>query len=210
EASQLVAVLVGTGNKILDCCAAPGGKTSAIATRNPNALIAACELHTHRARKMRELVVDRRVHVVAADAQRLPFGIQFDRILADLPCSGTGTLARNPEIKWKLRPEDIPDLQARQKKIILGAVQNLEAGGRLLYSTCSLEPEEGEELVEAVLRERRDLQVIPIKEQIVKLKEAGEIVWPDLDSLIVGNYLRTLPGIHPCDGFFAAVLECIR
>lgn len=207
EASQLVALLLGAGSKILDCCAAPGGKTSAVAARNPKAMIAACELHTHRARKMRELVRDRRVHVVGADAQKLPFNIQFDRILADLPCSGTGTLARNPEIKWKLRPEDISDLQVRQKKILAGALQNLEAGGRLLYSTCSLEPEEGEQVVEAALDEHPNLQLIPMQEELLKLKEAGEVVLPDLDSLTTNNYLRTIPGIHPCDGFFAALLE---
>ena len=207
EASQLVALLLGTGNRILDCCAAPGGKTSAIAARNPTAMIAACELHTHRARRMRKLVTDRRVHVVGADAQKLPFNIQFDSVLADLPCSGTGTLARNPEIKWKLRPEDISDLQARQKKILAGALQNLRVGGRLLYSTCSLEPEEGEQVVEAALDEHPNLQLIPMQEQLLKLKEAEEAVWPDLDSLTTGNYLRTIPGIHPCDGFFAALVE---
>ena len=207
EASQLVALLLGKGNKILDCCAAPGGKTSAIAARNSNALIAACELHTHRARRMRELIGNGRIHIVAADAQKLPFSAQFDHILADLPCSGTGTLARNPEIKWKLRPEDLSDLQARQRRILKGALQNLEAGGRLLYSTCSLEPEEGEEVVEAALHEHPGLQLLPIREQLIKLKEAGEIVWPDLDSLTTGDYLRTIPGVHPCDGFFAALLE---
>ena len=210
EASQLVALLVGTGNRILDCCAAPGGKTSAIAGRIPNALIAACELHTHRARKMRELIPDTRIHVVVADAEQLPFSIRFDRILADLPCSGTGTLARNPEIKWKLRPEDISDLQVRQKKILAGALKNLEAGGRLLYSTCSLEPEEGEQVVEAALDEHPDLQLIPMQEQLLKLKEAGEVVWPDLNSLTTDNYLRTIPGIHPCDGFFAALMGRMR
>lgn len=210
EGSQLVALLLGAGNKILDCCAAPGGKTSAIAGRNVHAMIAACELHTHRASRMRELIADRRIHVVAADAQRLPFGIQFDRILTDLPCSGTGTLARNPEIKWKLRHEDIADLQTRQKKILVSALENLESGGRLLYSTCSLEPEEGEEVVEAVLREHPNLQILPIREELILLKEAREVVWRDLDSLTTGNYLRTIPGIHPCDGFFAAVLERMR
>jgi 16S rRNA (cytosine967-C5)-methyltransferase len=207
EASQLVALLVGEGNKILDCCAAPGGKTSAIAARNPSALITACELHTHRARKMRELVADKKIHVITADAQHLPFLIQFDRVLADLPCSGTGTLARNPEIKWKLQSEDIRELQSRQRGILEGALKHLEAGGRLLYSTCSLEPEEGEDVVETVLSEHSELRIVPIRERLTTLKEAGELAWPDLDSLVAGNYLRTFPGIHPCDGFFAAMLE---
>ena len=102
------------------------------------------------------------------------------------------------------------DLQARQKKILQGALQNLEAGGRLLYSTCSLEPEEGERVVETAIRECADLQVLPIQEHLMKLKKAGDVVWPDLDSLVAGNYLRTFPGVHPCDGFFAALLERVR
>ena len=210
EASQLITLLVGKGIRILDCCAAPGGKTSAMAARNPTALIAACELHTHRARKMRELLADKRIHVITADARHLPFRIRFDRVLADLPCSGTGTLARNPEIKWKLQPEDIYELQARQTKILAGALQHLEAGGHLIYSTCSLEPEEGEEAVDTVLREHSELQIVPLREELTVLKRSGELVGPDPDSLIAGNYLRTFPGIHPCDGFFAALLKRIR
>ena len=210
EASQLVALLVGQGNKILDCCAAPGGKASAIAARNPAALIAACELHTHRARKMRELIAGENIHIIAADAQHLPFRIHFDRVLADLPCSGTGTLARNPEIKWKLQADDILDLQSRQKRILEGAVSQLETGGRLLYSTCSLEPEEGEAVVEAALREHPGLRIVPMRKELTKLKEAGDLIWPELDSLIAGEYLRMIPGIHPCDGFFAALIECVR
>ena len=105
EASQLVAALVGTGTNILDCCAAPGGKTAAIADRNSTAAIAALELHPHRARLLRKLLNTgpsptgasiRNIQVIAADACNLPFAQTFDRILADVPCSGTGTLARNP------------------------------------------------------------------------------------------------------------------
>jgi 16S rRNA (cytosine967-C5)-methyltransferase len=210
EASQLVALLVGKGDRMLDCCAAPGGKASAIASRNPHAFIAACELHTHRARKMRELIMDKKIHVVAADAQHLPFRAKFDRVLADLPCSGTGTLARNPEIKWKLRIEDIDDLQSRQRKILEGSLLHLEVGGQLVYSTCSLEPEEGEEVVQVAVREHPELRIVPMRENLMKLRQAGELVWPDVDSLVAEHYLRTFPGIHPCDGFFAAVLERVR
>jgi 16S rRNA (cytosine967-C5)-methyltransferase len=210
EASQLVALLVGEGNRILDCCAAPGGKASAIAARNPAALIAACELHTHRARKMRELIGDEKIHIIAADAQHLPFRMHFDRVLVDLPCSGTGTLARNPEIKWKLQPDDIFDLQSRQKRILEGALLQLETGGRLLYSTCSLEPEEGEAVVEAALGEHPRLRIVPMRKELTKLKESGDLAWPELDSLIADDYLRTVPGIHPCDGFFAALIERVH
>ncbi|HXR36516.1 MAG TPA: transcription antitermination factor NusB, partial [Candidatus Binataceae bacterium] len=101
EASQLVALLVGRGARILDCCSAPGGKTSVIAERNPSSLVVATELHPARARLTRRLVCARNVHVVAANAEALPLAPHFDRALADVPCSGTGTLGRNPEIKWR-------------------------------------------------------------------------------------------------------------
>ncbi|HUH62786.1 MAG TPA: transcription antitermination factor NusB, partial [Terracidiphilus sp.] len=100
EASQLVALLVGHGARILDCCAAPGGKTSLIAERNPSSQVVAAELHPARAQLTRRLVRARNVHVMAADALALPIAASFDRVLADVPCSGTGTLGRNPEIKW--------------------------------------------------------------------------------------------------------------
>jgi len=102
EGSQLIAAFVGNGRRILDCCAAPGGKTAAMATRLPEAEIVATELHPHRAMLLRRLAPQQNVEVVTADALALPYGADFDRVLADVPCSGTGTLARNPEIKWKL------------------------------------------------------------------------------------------------------------
>ncbi len=206
EASQLVALLVGTGRRILDCCAAPGGKTAAIAARNSHAFIVATELHPHRARLMSRLIADYPVHIVVADARRLPLAIQFDRILADLPCSGTGTLARNPEIKWKLRAEDIQDLQRRQIAILASAMQRLAPEGRILFSTCSLEPEEGEAVITAVLAENPEVKLLPVRPELERLREEKELVWNDLDSFIQGDFLRTIPGVHPCDGFFAAIL----
>ncbi|MGH8630748.1 MAG: SAM-dependent methyltransferase, partial [Burkholderiales bacterium] len=104
EASQLVAALVGHGSRILDCCAAPGGKTAALVAANPEAQVVAVELHTHRARTLRRRVPAGNVLVIAADATALPLTRDFDRALADVPCSGTGTLARHPEIKWRLQP----------------------------------------------------------------------------------------------------------
>src|SRR6266478_3804096 len=169
EASQLVALLAGRGETsgdcatvdsatpdcaildraILDCCAAPGGKTSLLARRNPRAKVFAIELHPHRARLLQNLSRLPNVYVVAADARRLPFSFPFDRVLADVPCSGTGTLARNPEIKWRLKAEDLQDLQARQIAILKSALAQLSIGGRLVYSTCSLEHEENEAVVDA-------------------------------------------------------------
>ena len=207
EASQLVALLVGRGETILDCCAAPGSKTALLARRNPHAKVFATELHPHRARLLQNLSRLPNVHVVAADARHLPFSLPFDRILADVPCSGTGTLARNPEIKWRLKAEDLHDLQSRQVAILKSALAQLAIGGRLVYSTCSLEREENEAVVEAALEGTAGFQVVDFKGEMEQLRQSGEMCWKDIASLLAGPYLRTIPGVHPCDGFFAALIE---
>ena len=95
-------MLVGKGERILDCCAAPGGKTRLIANQNPDASIVALELHDHRAQLLRKRVPEKNVQVITADAATFTVDHLFDRVLVDAPCSGTGTLAHNPEIKWRL------------------------------------------------------------------------------------------------------------
>jgi len=207
EASQLVAFLVGHGKSILDCCAAPGGKTSLLAHRNPNSMVIATEMHSHRARLMRSLAHAPNIQVVAADARQLPFLKAFDRILVDVPCSGTGTLARNPEIKWRLRAEDLADLQSRQIAILKSALAQLAGGGRLVYSTCSLEREENEVVVEAALAGSPQFAVADCREELERLRQSGDLRAADIDSLLAGPYLRTIPGAYPCDGFFAAMIE---
>jgi 16S rRNA (cytosine967-C5)-methyltransferase len=209
EASQLVALLVGRGKKLLDCCAAPGGKTALLARRNPRANIVATELHPHRARLLQNLHRLTNVQIVAADARHLPFSASytFDRILADVPCSGTGTLARNPEIKWRLKAEDLGDLQLRQVAILKSAVGQLAIGGRLIYSTCSLEHEENEAVVETTLHSVKKFKIIDLKAELQRMRRSGELCWEDIASLLAGPYLRTIPGVHPWDGFFAAMIE---
>jgi 16S rRNA (cytosine967-C5)-methyltransferase len=207
EASQLVSLLVGRGSNILDCCAAPGGKTRTLAERNPNARIVAAELHPHRARLLRKLVAAPNVQVIAADVRDLPVTALFDRVLADVPCSGTGTLGRNPEIKWRLKLEDLADLRARQVAILQSAMQNVSTGGRLVYSTCSLEKEENSAVVEKVLSIDRSFRVLDCRVELERLHSQGELRWEGIDSLTSGPYLRTIPGVHPCDGFFAALLQ---
>jgi 16S rRNA (cytosine967-C5)-methyltransferase len=207
EGSQLVALLVGAGTHILDCCAAPGGKTRALAERNPAASIVAAELHPHRARLLRTLVTSPNVRVLVADARALPIVAGFDRVLVDVPCSGTGTLARNPEIKWRLKPEDLGDLQTRQIAILRSAMQHVAPGGRLVYSTCSLEEEENVEVIEKTVPADASFRLLACAERLQQLRAEGELVWKDVESLTRGPYLRTIPGVHPCDGFFAAILE---
>jgi 16S rRNA (cytosine967-C5)-methyltransferase len=207
EASKLVALLVGAGSSILDCCAAPGGKTQALAERNPYALVIAAELHPHRARLLRKLVTAQNVRVIAADARELPTTVSFDRVLVDAPCSGTGTLARNPEIKWRLKLQDLGDLHTRQVAILRSAMRHVVSGGKLVYSTCSLEKEENEDVIETALAADSSFRLLDCRERLQQLRAEGELVWKDADSLTRGPYLRTVPGVHPYDGFLAAILE---
>ena len=219
EASQLVAALVGEGSHILDCCSAPGGKTLAMADRNPDATITAVELHPHRARLLQRMLRPnqgsaesrpaQKINIAVADARNLPSLTRFDRILADVPCSGTGTLARNPEIKWRLELSDLADLHERQYAILRSALAQVAAGGRLIYSTCSLEREENENVVERALAEGNGFRLRDCSAELEQLRSEGELTWAGPDSLTRSPYLRTLPGIHPCDGFFAAILERI-
>jgi len=214
EASQLVASLVARTEKnesrILDCCAAPGGKTLAISDQNPSAIILAAEIHPHRARLMRKLLgphASTQIKTIVADARHLPTSEPFDRILADVPCSGTGTLARNPEIKWRLQPNDLSELHDRQLAILRSALAQLAPSGRLVYSTCSLEKEENEDVVEEALADDKSIRLVDCRTELDHLRAIGELTWPDPASLTRGPYLRTTPGVHPCDGFFAAIFK---
>jgi 16S rRNA (cytosine967-C5)-methyltransferase len=204
--SQLVALLVGHGKIILDCCAAPGGKTALLARQNPTALVVASDLHPHRARLLRDLVSRPNVRIVAGDARQLPFSGTFDRMLADVPCSGTGTLARNPGIKWRLRSEDLDDLQERQSAILKSALAQLAAGGRLIYSTCSMEREENEAVVKAVLDEMPEFSIVDCRGELLRLQQEGDLCVERIETLLDEAYLRTIPGRHACDGFFAAII----
>ena len=207
EASQLVAALVGQGARILDCCAAPGGKTWAIADRNPEATIVAAELHPHRAELLRRRVAAKNVQVLTTDVRELPVHEPFDRVLVDVPCSGTGTFARNPEIKWRLTPADLADFHSRQVAILHAALKQAKPHGRLVYSTCSLEKEEDESVVEEVLRKNESFRLRDSRAELANLLNDRVLIAKDPDSLVHGPYLRTIPGVHPCDGFFVAIFE---
>ena len=171
-------------HRFLDVCAAPGGKTcQALEQRGGSAggATVAADLHLHRLRTMRTLATVP-VNPVLLDAETsLPLRQTFDRVLVDAPCSGTGTLARNPEIKWRLRPEDLDELSRKQQRILRQALAALRPGGVLVYATCSLEPEENQAVVEAVLE--------------------TETVFRS------GAYLQRVPGRDAGDGFFACRLE---
>ena len=145
--SQSVVPLLelAAGQRFLDLCAAPGNKTAQ--ALESSVLAVACDFHAKRVQMLRTLGVD----VVHLDGTRpLPFRARFERILLDAPCSGTGTLSRNPEIKWRLQPADIQELHGRQVVLLRNALEALAPGGVLVYSTCSLEREENDGVIEAL------------------------------------------------------------
>lgn len=145
-----------SGMTFLDLCAAPGNKTAQALEYGVSAI--ACDIHIHRLRDMQDLDCPR----VALDAsQPLPFNRKFDRILIDAPCSGTGTLGRNPEIKWRLEPSDLLHLHRKQVAILKNALHYLKPGGRLVYSTCSLEEEENRLVIQEVPGHWQATQRIP-------------------------------------------------
>ena len=219
EGSQLVAELLGIGQRILDCCAAPGGKTAILLNNNPQAKLVACDISPARLKVMRQRLTrpewQERIAFHVADAERLPEMGLFDRILCDVPCSGTGTLARNPEIRHRLQPEDISRQAIRQRSILAAALRRLAPGGRLLYATCSLEPEENEAVIQSVLsangRAPSSYALLDLQPELENRIQQGAIRGAAVDHLLAtsfrSGYLRTLPGVHPGDGFFAALIE---
>ncbi|HVJ06981.1 MAG TPA: 16S rRNA (cytosine(967)-C(5))-methyltransferase RsmB [Acidisarcina sp.] len=214
EGSQLVAELAGEGAAILDCCAAPGGKTTILAEKNPSSSIVACDVSARRLEQMkgllRALPESTHVRFQAADAATLPFKDEFDLVLCDVPCSGTGTIARNPEIRHRLKPEDILRHRERQIAILQSVMSAVKPGGRVLYSTCSLEPEENEQVVAECLQSSAGYRLLPLQDRLTGLVETGACHAEGAATLqetgFRNGFLRTLPGVHACDGFFAAML----
>jgi 16S rRNA (cytosine967-C5)-methyltransferase len=223
EGSQLIAELAASPGEtlnqkvktILDTCAAPGGKTLILAERNPAARILACESSQRRLAELttRLAAYSGRIECRLADATALPEESSFDLVLADVPCSGTGTLGRNPEIRHRLRPEDLPRHAERQRAILSAAFRSARPGGHVVYSTCSLEPEENEQVVACALAENRNARQLSLADRIAALVRAGILTSPAaarlLDCLTPEGALRLLPGALPTDGFYVALIEKI-
>jgi 16S rRNA (cytosine967-C5)-methyltransferase len=189
EASQLVAEMVDVkpGERVLDLCAAPGGKTTLIADRAGDcAFVVAAD---RSATRMATVVSTSTLHQLKSITPVLldatdtpPFEREvFDKVLVDAPCSGTGTLRRNPEIRWRLSESDIPLLASQQKQILRNAAASVKPGGRLIYSTCSVEREENEDVVQDFLATDDHFQLV--------------------------STVRTWPHREGCDGFFIAVIK---
>lgn len=190
----------GRAARVWDCCAAPGGKTLVMAARMSEAEVLATDVSAKRMKQMegrlRRFPQAGAVKTQVADAAELPADCgEFDLILCDVPCSGTGTMGRNPEIRLRVRVEELARQAVRQKEILGAALQRLAPGGRLVYSTCSLEEEENEAVVGAIGGGWRRVRVEEFG--IAEVKE----------GMVREGALRTLPGVDGCDGFYAVVLE---
>ncbi len=209
--AEIAAVAVPGAKRVWDCCAAPGGKTLILARRLGEAKLVASDVSAKRlaqteARLKRYAYAERVEFDVADAANAKSVEGEFDLILCDVPCSGTGTLAGNPEIRHRLREEELTRQAVRQREILAGALKRLAPGGRLVYSTCSLEGEECEGVVDAVVGD--GVVRVPVDGVMAELAEQGVLLQGvELGSAVRDGALRTLPGVHGCDGFFAVVLE---
>lgn len=221
EGSQLIgeiavraaADLDGRAAGIIDTCAAPGGKTLILAERIPAARIVACEASAPRLAQLQKRLAafGDRIECRLADASALPDEAIFDLALSDVPCSGTGTLGRNPEIRHRLGEEDLPRQAERQSQILIAALRAVRPGGRVVYSTCSLEREENEQVIAAVLDASAHVRHVSLEVVIESMGRVGVLVPGAAERLRTcltpELALRLLPGAFNTDGFFVALLE---
>ena len=202
EASQLVAMAVGAqpGERVLDLCAAPGGKSTAMAAgMNDRGLLVATDIRPRRLRLLRETVrlsgAARTQIVQVPPRGSLPFASTFDRVLVDAPCSGLGTIRRDPDIRWRRREEDLAGLSRDQRDLLTRAAATVRPGGRLIYATCSSEPEENDDVVEQFLAANPEFSLEPLTDH------------PHLAPFVTDRgMLRTVPFAHGLEAFFAALL----
>ena len=207
EGSQLLAYLVAPkrGQMVADFCAGAGGKSLAIGAlmRNTGRLyafdISEKRLQNLGKRLKRSGLSNLNAQVIASenDPKLKRLNGKFDRVLVDAPCSGFGTLRRNPDLKWRFEEKDIAELNVKQTNILARAAKLTKAGGRLIYATCSLLADENEHIAEAFLKANPDFS----------LMAANEILSQQQINIDTGKYLKLLPHLHGTDGFFAAVFE---
>ena len=212
EGSQLLALLTDAkrGEMVVDFCAGAGGKTLALgaAMRNTGRLYA-FDVSGHRLDALKPRLARSglsNVHPAQIAHERddriKRLAGKIDRVLVDAPCSGLGTLRRNPDLKWRQSPKAVQELQAKQAAILAGAARLLKPGGRLVYATCSLLAAENDAVADAFTIERAaDFQVLPVADALAAARAEGS------EALCAGPYLRLWPHVHGTDGFFSAVWE---
>ena len=207
EGSQILSALVGAkrGEMVVDFCAGAGGKTLSLgATMRNTGRLYAFDVSEKRLTKLKPRLARSglsNVHPVVIaherDAKIKRLAGKIDRVLVDAPCSGMGTLRRNPDVKWRQQPEGIAELQAKQIAILDGASRLVKGGGRLVYATCSLLDEENDAVARQFVETHPDFELVPAHQVLAEQKIPLEM----------GDYLKLLPHKHQTDGFFAAVFE---
>jgi 16S rRNA (cytosine967-C5)-methyltransferase len=213
EGSQLLALITDArrGQMVVDFCAGAGGKTLALgaAMRNTGRLYA-FDISAHRLDNLKPRLARSQlsnVHPAAIAHERddriKRLAGKIDRVLVDAPCSGLGTLRRNPDLKWRQSPEALAELVARQKAILESAARLLKPGGRIVYATCSLLRAENEEIAQAFSAAHPGFQPVPVRE----LLDQAKVPHPERLCSGDGLYLRLWPHVHATDGFFAAAWE---
>jgi 16S rRNA (cytosine967-C5)-methyltransferase len=202
EASQLIALVAArdVGTRALDACASPGGKTTALAAgMKGEGLLVACDVRDRRMSLLQRTVNASGAHnvrLVRADMLHpLPFSAAFSTVLVDAPCSGLGTLRRDPDIRWRRREDELVPLAEHELIMLRHAADAVAPGGRLIYATCSSEPEENESVVDRFLADARQFEA-------VDLRTADTRVPPVV--IDARGHLRTLPHAHGLEAFFAA------
>ena len=209
EASQLVAAVasVGAGDRVLDACASPGGKTTALAAAaGHDGFVVAGDVRRRRIQLLARTLARCGAHsvrVVRLDASALPFGPIFDLVLLDAPCSGLGTIRRDPEVRWRRTEADLPRLADAQRRMLEQAARVVKPDGRVVFATCSSEPEEGEDLVAEFLGRHPAFTVEDPRVLENPLSAFGGLFTPE-------GFLRTWPDVHGLEAFFAAVLRYRR
>lgn len=207
EGSQLLGLLLAPkrGEMVCDFCAGAGGKTMLLGAlmRSTGRLyafdVSEKRLNNLKPRLKRSGLSNVQAQLIAGerDTKIKRLAAKFDRVLVDAPCSGTGTLRRNPDLKWRQTPEALAELNAKQANILNSAATLVKTGGRLVYATCSLLREENEAIVEAFLAGHPGFKLVP----------AGEALAAQHIELAMDHYLRLDTALHSTDAFFAAVLE---
>jgi len=207
EGSQVLAQILGAkrGEMVVDFCAGAGGKTLALGAQMRNTgRLYAFDVSEKRLAKLKPRLARSglsNVHPVAIaherDAKIKRLAGKIDRVLVDAPCSGMGTLRRNPDVKWRQPPEAIGEMHAKQVSILDGAARLVKNGGRLVYATCSLLSEENDAVAAQFLETHPDFELVPMNQVLAEQKI----------ELEMGDYLKLLPHKHQTDGFFAAVFE---
>ena len=213
EGSQLLALLLDAkrGQMVVDFCAGAGGKTLAIgAAMRSTGRLYAFDVSAHRLDALKPRLARSKlsnVHPAAIAHERdervKRLAGKIDRVIVDAPCSGLGTLRRNPDLKWRQSPKSVEELVAKQTAILASAARLPKPGGRLLYATCSLLPEENEQIAQAFTASHPEYRPLPVQELLTQLKVEGTPPLHTADGL----YLRLWPQRHATDGFFAAVWE---